>query len=74
MIWMVVPFAVRLGAAPGPDWIKDVVPVLGLWLKLFSSRCYADLHLFKEMKLQIRNLTSLYFVFLATPTTSCKYC
>jgi len=28
-------------------------------MQLFSSHCYAALHLFKEMKLQIRNLTSL---------------
>jgi len=26
-------------------------------MQLFSSHCYAALHLFKEMKLQIRNLT-----------------
>jgi len=28
-------------------------------MQLFSSHCYAALHLFKEIKLQIRNLTSL---------------
>jgi len=28
-------------------------------MQLFSSHCYTALHLFKEMKLQIRNLTSL---------------
>ena len=36
---------------------------------------YAALYLFQEMKLLIRNLTSLQFVFslfLAMPTTSCK--
>jgi len=28
-------------------------------MQLFSTHCYTALHLFKEMKLQIRNLTSL---------------
>jgi len=32
-------------------------------IQLFSSHCYAALHLFKEMKLQVRNLTSFLFVF-----------
>ena len=32
-------------------------------MQLFSSHCYAALHLFKEMKMQIRNFTSLWFVF-----------
>ncbi len=29
--------AVGLGSSPGPDWLKDVVPVLGLRLKVHNA-------------------------------------